>query len=190
MLRSLTLFAALCAAALLAPSRAAAQAQAEAMPDCQPAREYDRVAIDSVSRQLRRAMAPRYSEAQIRVAIRGAVEQLRAQGRIRCANAGGYSPAARYGALATGPNAAWGVSWDHDTQAGANARALKECGGRCGVVLHVVGPTCAAYAARRGTYGWGTGADRAEAERRALAECRARAGARCNVEVWGCNSRP
>ncbi|HEU0052884.1 MAG TPA: DUF4189 domain-containing protein [Longimicrobium sp.] len=180
----------LLAAAMFFPSRAAAQA--EAMPSCIPAREYDRAVVDSVSRQLRAAMTPRYGERQIQASIAAAVERLRATGRIACMDgAGSHVEASLYGALALGSGQAWGASWDHPTQSAADARAREECGEGCTVVLRVVGPTCGAYATRGSTYGWGTGPDRAQAENRALAECAARTGGRrCSVQVWGCNSRP
>ena len=51
----------------------------------------------------------------------------------------------QYGALAAGADGSVGWAADYSTQAGANARALAECGGHCTIKVEFWN-TCAAYA--------------------------------------------
>ena len=85
----------------------------------------------------------------------------------------------------------WGWAVDYETAAAAQARALRECGGGCSVVLTF--GRCAAYAADQDAdstaVGWAEAyASADEARQAALAECSSRGGGSgCIVRAWGCN---
>jgi hypothetical protein len=100
-----------------------------------------------------------------------------------------------YGSLAidatNGNQYGWAVSYD--TKAEANKKAISECqkngGNQCHTVLWFKGG-CAVYVVERGNpslYGWGAADTRAEAERIAKQEARARGASDLVVRVWGCN---
>ena len=104
-------------------------------------------------------------------------------------SAGGQTPV---GALAIderqGDQYGWAV--DYETTAAAQARASRECGAGCSVVLTF--DRCAAYAADQDVnstaVGWAESHDSAASARRAaLSECSSRGGSGCTVRVWGCN---
>ena len=86
----------------------------------------------------------------------------------------------------------WGWAVDYETAAGAQARALGECGPGCSVVLTF--GRCAAYAADQDAdstaAGWAEAyASASGARQAALSECRSRGGGSgCIVRAWGCNS--
>ena len=86
----------------------------------------------------------------------------------------------------------WGWAVDYETAAAAQARALRECGSGCSVVLTF--GRCAAYAADQDAgstaVGWAEADASAYAARQAaLSECRSRGGGSgCIVRAWGCNS--
>lgn len=99
------------------------------------------------------------------------------------------SPAAaqdKYGAVAVGPNGAYGWAVDYDTENAAAEAALKECGSECDDITFV--NSCASIAIGNQSGAWGVGDSRAEAERNALAECSEK-GAGCSIKVWGCTAR-
>ncbi len=85
----------------------------------------------------------------------------------------------------------WGWAVDYETAAAAQARALRECGTGCSVVLTF--GRCAAYAADQDadstTVGWAEAyASASAAQAAALSECRSRGGGSgCIVRAWGCN---
>ena len=85
----------------------------------------------------------------------------------------------------------WGWAVDYETAEAARARALRECGGGCSVVLTFA--RCGAYAADQDAdstaVGWGESYESAAGARQAaLSECRARGGGSgCIVRAWGCN---
>ena len=85
----------------------------------------------------------------------------------------------------------WGWAVDYETAEAARARALRECGGGCSVVLTFA--RCGAYAADQDAdstaVGWAEAYDSAASARQAaLSECRARGGGSgCVVRAWGCN---
>ena len=85
----------------------------------------------------------------------------------------------------------WGWAVDYETAAAARARALRECGTGCSVVLTF--GRCAAYAADQDAgskaVGWAEADASASAARQAaLSECRSRGGGSgCIVRAWGCN---
>jgi hypothetical protein len=97
------------------------------------------------------------------------------------------------GALAIDANdgARHGAAFDQATVEAARARALAECGDGCTVVV-AFRRFCAAYAADRtpGSRAWGrSGAPtQAEAERKALDNCRLYDGNACQVRLSGCDS--
>jgi hypothetical protein len=96
----------------------------------------------------------------------------------------------RYGTLAIDENNGDQYGWaiDYETRAEADARALRECGQNCHIVLQFAGG-CGAYAVERGNptlYGWGTASTRVAAESRALSEARIRGGRDVLIRVWGC----
>jgi hypothetical protein len=98
-----------------------------------------------------------------------------------------------FGALAidTNDGARHGAASDEATVGAARARALAECGDRCNVVI-AFRRFCAAYAADRtpGSRAWGrSGAPtQAEAERKALDNCRLYDGNACEVRLSACDS--
>ena len=84
----------------------------------------------------------------------------------------------------------WGWAVDYETAEAARARALRECGGGCSVVLTFA--RCGAYAADQDAdstaVGWAESYESAaDARQAALSECRARGGSGCVVRAWGCN---
>ena len=96
------------------------------------------------------------------------------------------------GALAVderqGDQYGWAV--DYETAGAAQARALRECGGDCRVVLTFA--RCAAYAADQDAdstaVGWAESfASSSSAQQAALSACSSRGGTGCIVRVWGCN---
>ena len=87
----------------------------------------------------------------------------------------------------------WGWAVDSETAGAARARALRECGAGCTVVLTFA--RCGAFAADRDAdstaVGWGESyASAADAQRVALSECSARGGGSgCVVRAWGATAR-
>ena len=84
----------------------------------------------------------------------------------------------------------YGWAVDYETAGAAQARALRECGAGCRVVLTFA--RCAAYAADQDVdstaVGWAESfASAAAAQQAALSECGSRGGTGCIVRVWGCN---
>ena len=99
------------------------------------------------------------------------------------------------GALAIDENQGdqWGWAVGYSTQAGADRKAMEECGHGCRIVERFSN-SCAAYAAdqSRGStaYGWASGfSSTSAAQSRSLQECRRRggAGSNCIVRAWGCD---
>lgn len=80
-----------------------------------------------------------------------------------------------------------GYSNDYDSRAGAEQRALAECGSGCKVVLWFKN-ACGALAT--GDDGWGTGwaSTRGAAESTALTGCSEQTK-NCTIERWVCTSR-
>lgn len=85
----------------------------------------------------------------------------------------------------------YGFSFNHPSIDQADARAMRECGADCSVVLRFRAQ-CGAYAADQAkgsnAYGWGTGATSSAVQQRALSECRAKGGSSCKVRAWGCDA--
>jgi hypothetical protein len=85
----------------------------------------------------------------------------------------------------------YGFSFNHPSIDQADARAMRECGADCSVVMRFRAE-CAAYAAdqARGSnaYGWATGATSSAVQQRANSECRAKGGSSCKVRAWGCDA--
>jgi hypothetical protein len=86
----------------------------------------------------------------------------------------------------------YGFSFNHPSIDQADARAMRECGSDCAVVLRFGGGECGAYAADQAkgsnAYGWGTAANSSNSQARAMTECRARGGSSCKVRAWGCDA--
>jgi hypothetical protein len=105
--------------------------------------------------------------------------------------AGGQAMAAGTLAIDTLQGEKYGFSFNHPSIDQADARAMRECGGDCSVVLRFRAE-CAAYSADQAkgsnAYGWGTGATSAIVQARANSECRARGGSSCKVRAWGCDA--
>ena len=97
------------------------------------------------------------------------------------------------GALAIDGNQGtrYGFSYNHPNLASAQNRALQECGSGC-YVVNTFARGCAAYAADQTSgstvYGWGTAANKNQAQSTALNFCRNQGGANCIIRAWGCNS--
>jgi hypothetical protein len=106
---------------------------------------------------------------------------------------GGSGAAFAFGALAIdglrGPS--YGFSYNYSNVEDARARALKECGGNCTVVLTYQN-TCAAFAADQsradGATGWAWAPTKEEAQKSALGYCSKYGGKSCLVRVWACES--
>jgi hypothetical protein len=85
----------------------------------------------------------------------------------------------------------YGFSFNHPSIDQADARAMRECGGDCSVVLRFRAE-CAAYSADQAkgsnAYGWATGATSSAVQARANSECRAKGGSSCKVRSWGCDA--
>jgi hypothetical protein len=157
-------------------------------PQCDPA--YDQRVMDEAAAKIRGELQESAAETEIMGRIATEHARLRDEGGLSCSDTERLATetvGGQFGAIAVGPNARWGASWDHPSQAEANQRALGECPG-CSVVVRVVGPTCGAYAASRSTSGWGTDATPEAAQARAMTECNAR-GSRCRVVAYACNTR-
>ncbi|HEY0038133.1 MAG TPA: DUF4189 domain-containing protein [Longimicrobium sp.] len=155
---------------------------------CDAAR--DQRVLEVAESEIRGALAGRATADEIDARVSAAHERLRTSGALSCyaaATQTADTTAGQFGAIAVGPNAAWGVSWDHPSQAEADQRALRECP-NCRVVVRVVGPTCGAYASNGLGSGWALDPTRALAEAGAYAEC-IPSGPDCKVVAYACNSR-
>jgi hypothetical protein len=106
---------------------------------------------------------------------------------------GGLTDAHAFGALAVDANRGgrFGYSYNYSNVADARARANKECGGNCTVVITFQN-TCAAYAADQNSagdaVGWGYATTKETAERTALNYCQKYGGTLCQVRVSACES--
>jgi hypothetical protein len=161
---------------------------ATADTQCDAAR--DQRVLEIVESEIRDALAGRATAGEIDVRVSAAQERLRTSGMLSCHVATSETPetlGGQFGAIAVGPDAAWGVSWDHPSQADADQRALRECPD-CRVVVRVIGPMCGAYATDGSASGWALGETREVAEILAYGECSAR-GSDCSVVAYACNSR-
>ena len=82
----------------------------------------------------------------------------------------------------------YGVAYDYGTQAQAINSAVERCRvNDCKAVVWFKN-SCGAFAQGTNAYGWGLGNVRAEAEAKALAECRKHGGG-CHVVAWSCTTR-
>jgi len=106
--------------------------------------------------------------------------------------AGGQAMAAGSLAIDSLQGEKYGFSFNHPSTDQADARAMRECGSDCAVVLRFGGGQCGAYAADQAkgsnAYGWGTAANSSNAQARAMSECRERGGSSCKVRSWGCDA--
>ena len=95
----------------------------------------------------------------------------------------------RWGAIAySTATGRYGLTYDFPTQAKAINASVVKCGARdCKAVVWFVN-SCGAFAKGSGASGWGIGRTRADAEEKALAECRKHGGA-CRVVAWACTTR-
>jgi hypothetical protein len=154
---------------------------------CDAAR--DQRVLEVAESEIRGALAGRATPSEIDARVSAAHEHLRTSGALSCSAAIQLADTTggQFGAIAVGPHAAWGVSWDHSSQADADNRALRECP-NCRVVVRVVGPTCGAYASNGLGSGWGLGPTREVAETGSYAEC-SKSGPGCKVVAYACNSR-
>jgi hypothetical protein len=155
---------------------------------CDAAR--DQRVLEVAESEIRGALAGRATPGEIDARVSAAHERLRTSGALSCYAATSSTvptDGGQFGAIAVGPHAAWGVSWDHSSQADADNRALRECP-NCRVVVRVVGPTCGAYASNGLGSGWALGPTREVAETGSYAEC-SKSGPGCKVVAYACNSR-
>jgi len=101
------------------------------------------------------------------------------------------APAAadNYGAIAYSQDSgAEGYANDYDSRGGAEARALRECGGGCEVVLWFKNACGALATGEDNGYGTGWATSRREAENIAMSNCNDIAN-ECSVVRWVCTSR-
>jgi hypothetical protein len=156
--------------------------------ECDAAR--DQRVLEVTESEIRGALAGRATASEIDARVSAAHERLRTSGALSCYAATtetAETTKGQFGAIAVGPDAAWGVSWDHPSQADADQRALRECP-NCRVVVRVIGPMCGAYASNGLGSGWALGPLRELAEAGAYAEC-IESGPDCKVVAYACNSR-
>jgi hypothetical protein len=103
------------------------------------------------------------------------------------------SAANAFGALAIDSyrGSQYGYSYNYPNLVDARARAVKECGANCTVVLTFQN-TCAAFAADQseanGANGWGYAPTKEGAQQYALSYCRKYGGKSCQVRVSACES--
>jgi len=166
------------------PAADTADTAAEAECDA----ERDQRVLEVVESEIRGALAGRATPDEIDARVSAAHERLRTTGALTCHPAqtaemiGGP-----FGAIAVGPDSAWGVSWDHPSQADADQRALRECP-NCRIVVRIIGPMCGAYASNGLGSGWALAPIRELAESGAYAEC-IESGPDCKMVAYACNSR-
>ena len=156
--------------------------------ECDAAR--DQRVLEVAESEIRGALAGRATADEIDARVSAAHERLRTSGALSCQGATSQAAGTtggQFGAIAVGPNAAWGVSWDHASQADADQRALRECS-NCRVVVRVIGPSCGAYASNGFGSGWALGPTREVAEAGSHTEC-SESGPGCRVVAYACNSR-
>ena len=94
--------------------------------------------------------------------------------------------AAEWGAVAVGPNGAYGWAVNRATRQAALDAAGRLCRGRCVEALSFNGGCGAIAYGTGGRGGWGTGPSRVEAENNALDACQERTAA-CRIVAWACN---
>ena len=95
----------------------------------------------------------------------------------------------KWGAIAYSKSTGrYGLTHDYSTQAKAINSAVERCHvNDCQAVVWFT-DSCGAFAKGSSAYGWGIGNSRADAEEKALADCRKRGGG-CRVAAWSCTSR-
>ncbi len=106
-----------------------------------------------------------------------------------CGGGGSDNPTP-YGAVAINwTTRVAGMAGRYDSQAGADNRALSECGSGCIVVEQFFGTgKCAAVAkGSNGAIGWAVSTSANEAVEKAIAQCVSVRGVSCAVIVAGCN---
>ncbi|HEX8318045.1 DUF4189 domain-containing protein [Longimicrobium sp.] len=156
--------------------------------ECDAAR--DQRVLEVAESEIRSALAGRATADEIDARVSAVHERLRTSGALSCTAATtdtAETTGGQFGAIAVGPDAAWGVSWDHPSQADADQRALRECS-NCRVVVRIIGPMCGAYATNGLGSGWALDGTRALAEAGAFAEC-IPSGPDCKIVAYACNSR-
>jgi Domain of unknown function (DUF4189) len=100
-----------------------------------------------------------------------------------------YAAADYYGAIAFNQESgAVGYSYDFQTQAGAERRALSECGDDCEVVVWFMNACGALATGDDNGYGTGWAGTRRQAESTALSNCNENSE-NCSVIQWVCTSR-
>lgn len=150
----------------------------------------DQRVLEVAESEIRGALAGRATADEIDARVSAAHERLRTSGALSCSAATTQTAdttGGQFGAIAVGPDAAWGVSWDHPSQADADQRALRECS-NCRVVVRITGRMCGAYATNGLGSGWALDGTRALAEAGAFAEC-IPSGPDCKIVAYACNSR-
>ncbi|NMF57091.1 DUF4189 domain-containing protein [Pseudanabaena yagii] len=88
----------------------------------------------------------------------------------------------QYGAVATGPNGAYGWAYNFDSAEGAKQYALSACEGSCTEVV-TFSNGCAAVAKGGGYFGWAAATDETTAKNNALGYC---GNDSCAIQVWAC----
>lgn len=95
------------------------------------------------------------------------------------------------GAIAIGPQGAWGIAHDQPSMQQARNVAMAKCPGKCKVVLTF--PTgCGAYAVDQVTggtaYGWAKAPNKQEARFYSIDNCHKAGGESCDILAWACNA--
>jgi hypothetical protein len=97
--------------------------------------------------------------------------------------------AEKFGAIAFAPGSGRaGWSFDYDTRANAENRALANCGAGCKVVTWFKNACGALAVGHNNGYGAGWADSRAAAEQKAMGYCRANSS-NCDIRRWVCTTR-
>ena len=102
------------------------------------------------------------------------------------------TPALAAGAIALGADGATGYAHDFPSKQAARDAALKNCKGKCDIVLEFAkacGAVATDAAAARGAKGWATGPKAEVAQDAAVKQCAKHGGKQCTMRVSACDRR-
>jgi hypothetical protein len=96
----------------------------------------------------------------------------------------GAATAGEWGAVATGPNGAYGWAVDFDSEQGAKDYALSACEGACTDGGVSFANSCASIAVGGGYFGWAASISKSTAISASVEQCGG--SGVCETKVWGC----
>lgn len=91
------------------------------------------------------------------------------------------------GAIAKSDDGYTGMSYNYRSQREADERAMRECEGRCRVVLRYQNSCAAVAVGDRGGGGWAQAPRIGQADDRAIEQCEAQGNRRCRVKQHNCD---